>query len=58
MSVKGEKYKSMAMKMKHEKSEGKKERMMEYGKIKTKPMKKGGAKKIAKKATVRKMVKM
>jgi hypothetical protein len=39
MSVKGEKYTSMAKKMKHEKSEGKMERMMEYGKIKTKPMK-------------------
>ena len=32
MSVKGEKYKSKKAKMKHEKSEGKKERMMEYGK--------------------------
>lgn len=53
MSVKGEKYKSPAAKRKHEKSEGRAERMMEYGKIKTKPMKKGGAKKIA-----RKMVKM
>lgn len=31
MSVKGEKYKSKASKMKHEKMEGKKERMMEYG---------------------------
>lgn len=31
MSVKGEKYKSKAAKMKHEKGEGKKERMMEYG---------------------------
>lgn len=37
MSVKSEKYKSKAAKMKHEKSEGKKERMMEYGK---KPKKK------------------
>jgi hypothetical protein len=32
MSVKGEKYKSKSAKMKHEKTEGKKERMMEYGK--------------------------
>jgi hypothetical protein len=31
MSMKGEKYKSKSAKMKHEKSEGKKERMMEYG---------------------------
>lgn len=31
MSAKGEKYKSKSSKMKHEKSEGKKERMMEYG---------------------------
>ena len=37
MSVKGEKYKSKAAKMKHEKGEGKKERAMEYGK---KPKKK------------------
>jgi hypothetical protein len=35
MSAKGEKYKSAAMKKKHEKSEGPKERMMEYGKKKT-----------------------
>lgn len=41
MSVKGEKYKSKAMMKKHEKMEGKKERMMEYGKP---------AKKVAKKA--------
>ena len=34
MSVKGEKYGSKGAKMKHEKSEGKKERMMEYGKKK------------------------
>ncbi len=41
MSVKGEKYKSAKSKMKHEKSEGKKERAMEYGKKKTaKPKKK------------------
>lgn len=32
MSAKGEKYKSKAAKMKHEKSEGAKERKMEYGK--------------------------
>jgi hypothetical protein len=31
MSAKGEKYKSKSAKMKHEKSEGAKERMMEYG---------------------------
>jgi hypothetical protein len=31
MSMKSEKYKSKAAKMKHEKSEGKKERKMEYG---------------------------
>ena len=34
MSVKGEKYKSKAAMKKHEKSEGKKERSMEYGKKK------------------------
>ena len=39
MSVKGEKYGSQKHKVKHERSEGKKERMMEYGK------KKGGKKK-------------
>jgi len=32
MSIKGEKYSSKSSMMKHEKSEGKKERMMEYGK--------------------------
>lgn len=32
MSAKGEKYKSKAAKMRHEKSEGAKERKMEYGK--------------------------
>lgn len=32
MSVKGEKYKSKAAKMKHEKTESAKERKMEYGK--------------------------
>lgn len=39
MSMKGEKYKSKGMKMKHEKSEGGKERMMEYGKKKAKKKK-------------------
>ena len=43
MSVKGEKYASKGAKMKHEKMEGKKERMMEYGK------KKVVAKKVVKK---------
>ena len=47
MSVKGEKYKSMAMKKMHEKSEGKKERMMEYG----------SKKKVAKKAAKKKPAK-
>jgi hypothetical protein len=47
MSVKGEKYKSMAAKKKHEKMEGSKERMMEYG------TKKKVAKKTAKKAAKR-----
>lgn len=42
MSVKGEKYKSVKAMKKHEKSEGKKERMMEYGpKKKTMPKKMG-----------------
>lgn len=45
MSVKGEKYKSPAAKKKHEATEGRMERMMEYGK--KKPVKK----------VVRKMVK-
>jgi hypothetical protein len=53
MSVKGEKYKSVAAKKRHEAKESPAMRLKEYGKIKTKPMKKGGAKKIA-----RKMVKM
>ena len=39
MSMKGEKYKSKSAKMRHEKSEGKKERMMEYGKKKAKKKK-------------------
>jgi hypothetical protein len=34
VSVKGEKYKSMMAMKKHEKTEGKKEMMMEYGKKK------------------------
>ena len=34
MSMKGEKYKSKGAMKKHEKSEGKKERAMEYGKPK------------------------
>ena len=49
MSVKGEKYKSAAMKKMHEKTEGKKEMMMEYGKKKM--MKKA----VAKKAVAKKM---
>ena len=52
MSVKGEKYKSMAAKMKHEKGEGMKERMMEYGPKKA--VKKAAAKKVAKRSMVRK----
>lgn len=47
MSVRGEKYKSMSAKKKHEKMEGAKERMMEYGK---KKVVKKTAKKTAKKA--------
>jgi len=34
MSKSGERYKSCKQRMKHEKSEGKRERMMEYGKRK------------------------
>lgn len=49
MSAKGEKYTSMKMKKKHEKMEGAKERMMEYGPKKA-------VKKTAKK-TVKKTVK-
>lgn len=45
MSMKGEKYTSKAAMMKHEKTEGKKERAMEYGKPKSKPVKKAAAKK-------------
>ena len=40
MSMKGEKYKSKGAKMKHEKTEGKKDKMMEYGKPKMKAKKK------------------
>lgn len=40
MSMKGERYKSKSSKMKHEKSEGKKERKMEYGPKKAKKAKK------------------
>jgi hypothetical protein len=47
MSVKGEKYKSMAAKKKHEKTEGPAMRMKEYG------TKKKAAKKTAKKAAKR-----
>jgi len=36
MSAKGEKYKSMKAMKRHEKTEGSKERMMEYGKKATK----------------------
>lgn len=46
MSVKGEKYKSKKAMMRHEKSEGAKERKMEYGK---KPMKKAVSKRMKKK---------
>ena len=54
MSVKGEKYKSMSAKMKHEKGEGMKERMMEYGpkKVAKKAAVKKVAKRVAKKAAV------
>jgi hypothetical protein len=48
MSAKGEKYKTMMAMMKHEKGEGAKERMMEYG---PKKVAKKVAKKIAKKVT-------
>ena len=51
MSAKGEKYKSMAAKKKHEKMEGPKERMMEYGS--KKKVAKKTAKKTAKKAAKR-----
>ena len=39
MSVKGEKYKSKSAMKKHEGKEGKKEKMMEYGKPKAKKKK-------------------
>lgn len=45
MSVKGEKYSSKKAMKKHEKMEGKKERMMEYGKGKKSMPKKMGKKK-------------
>ena len=50
MSVKGEKYKSVAMKKKHEKMEGAMERKMEYGKkmVKKAVVKKAVAKKKSK----------
>ena len=56
MSAKGEKYTSMAAKKKHEKGEGAKERMMEYGfkKVAKKVAKKAVAKKVAKRSMVRK----
>ena len=53
MSAKGEKYKSMAMKKMHEKGEGKKEMMMEYGMKKM--AKKAVVKKAVKKAVIKKM---
>ena len=49
MSVKGEKYKSMAAKKKHEKGESAKEMMMEYG---AKRVVKKTAKRVAKKSTM------
>ena len=51
MSVKGEKYTSMAAKKKHEKTEGKMERKMEYSKMMP------GKRPAVKKTAVRKMVK-
>ena len=45
MSVKGEKYSSKKSMMRHEKSEGAKERMKEYGKKGKASMKKMGKKK-------------
>lgn len=47
MSVKGEKYKSPAAKKKHEKTESRREMLMEYGKVK----------KVVAKKPARKMVK-
>lgn len=52
MSVKSEKYKSKSAMMKHEKSEGSKERKMEYGKSAKHPGFKVVQKKIAKKSGV------
>lgn len=52
MSAKGEKYASKKMMMKHEKTEGKKERMMEYGPKGAK--KKAAAKKTAMKKPMKK----
>ena len=53
MSAKGEKYKSMAAMKKHEKVEGAKERIMEYG-PKKKAVKKTAKKAVAKRSMVRK----
>lgn len=50
MSVKGEKYASKSAMKKHEKTEGAKEMMKEYGKVKTKPMTKGKKPSMVKKA--------
>ena len=50
--MKGEKYASKKMMMKHEKMEGAKERMMEYG-PKKKAVKKTAKKAVAKKAAKR-----
>lgn len=55
MSVKGEKYKSMAAKKMHEKREGAMERKMEYGAKKM--VKKAAVKKVVKKAVAKKMSK-
>ena len=49
MSVKKEKYSSKKVMMKHEKSEGRMERMMEYGPAKKKTAKKAIVKKMGKK---------
>jgi len=53
MSVKGEKYKSMSAMKRHEKGEGSKERMMEYG-PKKKAVKKTAKMAVAKRSMVRK----
>jgi hypothetical protein len=52
MSAKNEKYKSMAAMKRHEKKEGPKERMMEYGPKKV--AKKTAKKAVAKRSMVRK----